>query len=123
MENLNLEETKKRYSLISKECTCAADINSKFLMLKNSRHKEEYFKVLAILGTEFHLIYSSFERKFEVWYQVNKITKEVKGAEINVNGFITERSIVKHANCVYIKLFYSKTKEDALIEFENLNKK
>lgn len=123
MENLTLEETKKRYSLISRECTCASDINSKFVMMKNSRHKEEYFKVLAILGTEFSLIYSSFERKFEVWYEINKLTREVKGAQINTNGFISERSIVKNKDCVYIKLFYSKTESDALAEYDRLNSK
>lgn len=123
MRDLSLEECKASYPLISREVTCASDINSKFVMMKNSRHKEEYFKVLTILGTEFSLIYSSFERKFEVHYEINKLTREVKGAQINTNGFISERSIVKQPNCVYIKLFYSKTPADALAEHDRLNSK
>lgn len=123
MKDLTLEECKKQYGLIARECTCASDINSKFVMMKNSRHKEEYFKILAILGTEFSLIYCSFEKKFMVHYEINKLTREVKGVQINTNGFISERSIVKNQNCVYIKLFYSKTPDDALIEYDRLNNK
>lgn len=119
---MTLDEAKSKYPLLSREITTPGDINAKYVMMKNSSHKQEYFRLLTIFGTEFGMIYDSFEKKFMRWFEINKLTKEVKVPVINISAFIGERSIEKKANHAYLKMFYSKTEKDALEEFERLNK-
>jgi len=122
MRELTLEQCKLAYPLLSREIQSVAQGQAKYVMMKNNENKQEYFKIICILTSEFGGIYSSFEKKFEKWFQINKETREVSAPEINTIGFISERSIKKLAGHVYIKMFYSKTESDALIEFDRLNK-
>jgi len=121
MQNLTLEQAKSQYSLLAREINCPADVAAKFTMMKNTPHREEYFKVLAILASDLGMVYDSFEKKFMIHYEINEQTREVTIPKINVSGFIGERSIEKKKGYRYLKMFYSKTPSDALSEYDRLN--
>lgn len=123
MKDLTLAETIIKFPILAKEINSVADAVAAYRMMKNTYSKEEYFKAIATIVSQYGGIYDSFEKKFMKWVEVNKITKEISIPEINVSGFISERSIKKKSNCIYLKLFYSTSNEQALIEFDRLNNK
>jgi len=123
MRELTLEQVRERYPYLAKEMTSLTSINAALRMMKNTPSREDYFKALTILAAQLSGIYSSFEKKFEVYYEVNPETREVKTVDINTNGFISERSIKKTRGMIYLKMFYSSTPEMALEEFDRLNSK
>jgi len=123
MQGTSLEEIAKQYPLLVKELTDLTAVQAALRMIKNTPNKDEYFKALAIIATKYSGIYSSFEKKFEVHYEINPKTRDVKGVDINLNGFISERSIVKRPGMIYLKMFYSMKPEDALAEYDRLNSK
>lgn len=119
---MNLQDTIKKYPLLAKQIHSVSSAQAAYRMLKSTESKEQYFQAINVLSTQFGGYYDSFERKFISWFEIDLKTNDITIPEINSEGFISERSLVKKKGFSYIKLHYSATPAMALEEFLTLNK-